>query len=88
LASQGAAQSETEKAEQQCQILHVGKNPNFRGHPPDEREFREQGERAPQKQSGKIPTLRHGRGWYSRFDNAVAGQKNGGQDEAQDAQGH
>ena len=62
LASQSAAQSEAEKTEQQRQVFYVGKHADFGGDPADEREFREEGERAGQKQGGEIPAVRQAGG--------------------------
>src|ERR1035437_2373766 len=88
LASQSAAQSEAEKTEQQRQVFHIGKYPDFGGDPADEREFRKQGEGAGQKQHREIPALGLVGGLSARFDQAVADEQQDGKDEAEDAKGH
>src|SRR5260370_19786347 len=88
LASQSAAYPEAEKTDQQRQVFDIGKYADFSGDPADEGEFCEEGERAGQKQGREIPAVGRVGGLGSGLDYAVADQKNGGQDEARDAQGH
>ncbi len=77
LAGQSAAQSEAEKTEQQRQVFYIGKYPDFGGDPADEREFREQGEGAGQKQRREIPAFGLVGGLSARFDDAVADEAAG-----------
>ncbi len=88
LAGESAAQSEAEKTEQQRQVFHIGKDPDFGGDPADERELREEGEGAGQKQGGEIPAFGRVGGLGARLDDAVADEEQGGQDEAGDTKGH